>query len=210
MTTRLPSLRRASGAALLSAALSASSFAHEGHDHEPGPASQAPAASEGARRFSAASDLFELVGALDGQRLTIWLDRYADNAPVTGAAIELEVGDRKAVARPEGDRYLAELPQAPAPGTLPVTVTVLAGDESDLLVGELVVPQAQAPAGAALAAPAGAGPGGQPSATDWRSASALLGSALPWVLGAICAIVIVYAIATKMARVEDHQTGRTP
>lgn len=38
----------------------------------------------------------------------------------------------------------------------------------------------------------------------------VLGPALPWVLGGICAIVIVYAIATKMARVEDHQTGRTP
>jgi uncharacterized protein (TIGR02594 family) len=38
----------------------------------------------------------------------------------------------------------------------------------------------------------------------------LLGPALPWILGGICAVVIVYAIATKMARVEDHQTGRTP
>ncbi len=38
----------------------------------------------------------------------------------------------------------------------------------------------------------------------------LLGPALPWVMGCICAIVILYAVITKMARVEDYQTGRTP
>lgn len=45
---------------------------------------------------------------------------------------------------------------------------------------------------------------------DLLHLDALLGSALPWVLGGVCAVVIVYAIATKMARIEDHQTGRTP
>ena len=38
----------------------------------------------------------------------------------------------------------------------------------------------------------------------------LLGPGLPWVMGALCAIVILYAVITRMARVEDHQTGRTP
>lgn len=38
----------------------------------------------------------------------------------------------------------------------------------------------------------------------------LLGSALPWVMGAVCAIVILYAVITKMARIEAYQTGRTP
>lgn len=178
MKIRARHLRRAFGAALLSAALSAASLAHEGHEHEPAPASQASPAGEGLPRFSAASELFELVGALDGRRLTLWLDRYADNAPVTGAAIELEIGDQKAVARPDGDRYLAELPETPAPGTLPVTVTVLAGEESDLLVAELVVLPDAAQRGAAVAAPADAGPDARPQARDWRSAGALLGTAL--------------------------------
>ena len=38
----------------------------------------------------------------------------------------------------------------------------------------------------------------------------LLGPGLPWLMGALCAIVILYAVITRMARVEDHQTGRTP
>ena len=38
----------------------------------------------------------------------------------------------------------------------------------------------------------------------------LLGSALPWVMAALCAVIILYAVITRMARVEDHQTGRTP
>lgn len=45
---------------------------------------------------------------------------------------------------------------------------------------------------------------------DLLHLDAVLGSALPWVLGGICAIVIVYAMITKMARTEDYQTGRTP
>jgi uncharacterized protein (TIGR02594 family) len=38
----------------------------------------------------------------------------------------------------------------------------------------------------------------------------LLGPGLPWLMGALCAIVILYAVITRMARVEDHQTGKTP
>lgn len=38
----------------------------------------------------------------------------------------------------------------------------------------------------------------------------LLGPALPWLMAAICAIVILYAVITKMARTEDFRTGRTP
>jgi uncharacterized protein (TIGR02594 family) len=45
---------------------------------------------------------------------------------------------------------------------------------------------------------------------DVLNLDTLLGPGLPWVMGALCAIVILYAVITKMARVEDHQTGRTP
>lgn len=38
----------------------------------------------------------------------------------------------------------------------------------------------------------------------------LLGSALPWLMASLCAVVILYAVITKMARTEDFQTGRTP
>lgn len=91
-------------------------------------------------RFAASSERFELVGALDGRRLTLWLDRFSDNAPLTGATLELEIGDLKFVAKAVDDRYEFELP-APLPaGVSPVTVTVTTADEVDLLAADLVVP----------------------------------------------------------------------
>lgn len=91
-------------------------------------------------RFAAVGDRFELVGALEGRRLTLWLDRFADNAPVTGATLEIEIGDAKLVGRAIDDRYEVELPAPPAPGVVPVTVTVTTADDMDLLAAELVVP----------------------------------------------------------------------
>lgn len=131
--------------------------AHEGHDHgaEQRPTEALPAVGP---RFAAASDAFELVGALDGRRLTLWLDRFADNAPVTGASIEIEVGDAKAVAKATGDTYVAELAALPATGTLPVTATIAAGGVTDLLASEIVLGAAgPAAPGDSTAVPAPAG-----------------------------------------------------
>lgn len=91
-------------------------------------------------RFAASSDRFELVGALDGRKLTLWLDRFADNAPVADASLELEIGAYRLVAKPVDDRYEAEFPQPPPPGTWPVTATVIVGSDDDLLAADLVVP----------------------------------------------------------------------
>ena len=83
---------RAAGLALSAAvALAAPAAAHEGHDH--GAPVAAPAAAA-APRFVAATELFELVGALEGRRLRLWLDRTDSNAPVLGATIELDLGGR--------------------------------------------------------------------------------------------------------------------
>jgi len=109
-----------------------------GHDHDHG--DSAPAATGPALpRFAAVSELFELVGVLDGRQLTLYLDRTADNAPVTGAQIELEIAGAKFQAAVNGDVYGLELAAVPAPGVLPVTATVTAGQDIDLLAGELEV-----------------------------------------------------------------------
>lgn len=113
----------------------AASLAGEGHDH-----GDAPRAATGPAlpRFAAASELFELVGVLDGRRITLYLDRAADNSPVTEARIELEVGEAKLTAEKHGeDEFEFELPEPPASGVLPITATVTVGDEIDLLAGEL-------------------------------------------------------------------------
>jgi hypothetical protein len=130
--------------ALLAAALLAASpaWAGPGHDHgDAAPAAAGPALP----RFAAESETFELVGVLNGQQITLYLDRFGDNRPVRGAQIELEIGAAKLQAAPlDDDTYQVVLPEAPPPGVLPVTATVTAGDEADLLAAELDIPaQAQ-------------------------------------------------------------------
>lgn len=90
-------------------------------------------------RFVAASDQLELVGVLQGRRLVLYLDRFADNAPVPDARIELELGTQRLRAVADGDRHTIELDSPLPTGTLPVVATVIAGDISDLLAGELNV-----------------------------------------------------------------------
>ena len=110
-------------------------WAGEGHDH----GDAAPAAvGEALPRFTAESETFELVGVLSGKQITLYLDRFADNSPVRDAQIELEIGGAKFKAEKQGeDEYEVVLPEAPKPGVLPVTVTVTAGNEADLLASEL-------------------------------------------------------------------------
>jgi hypothetical protein len=108
--------------------------AGEGHDHgDAAPAATGPALP----RFAAVSETFELVGVLNGKQITLYLDRAADNAPVTDAQIELEIGGTKFKAERHDDAFEVLLAAVPKPGVLPITATVTAGQEVDLLAGEL-------------------------------------------------------------------------
>ncbi|SIQ06629.1 hypothetical protein SAMN05421829_102154 [Aromatoleum tolulyticum] len=117
---------------------------HEGgHDHdEAQPVASGPAVP----RFEAHSELFEVVGVVSRGALALTLDRYASNEPVPDAQIELESGSFKAQGEYVPERQLYRFAAAPfaAPGSYPVTLTITAGDDVDLLAADLVVPQAQA------------------------------------------------------------------
>ncbi|MBA4342300.1 MAG: hypothetical protein C0423_09120 [Methylibium sp.] len=109
--------------------------AGEGHDH-----GEAPAAAAGPAlpRFSAASELFELVGVLNGKQLTLYLDHAASNAPVKDAKLELELGGRKFSPKAHGEgEFELTFDEAPKPGVTPVTATVSTASDADLLAGEL-------------------------------------------------------------------------
>lgn len=110
-------------------------WAGDGHDHGDAPAATAGPALP---RFAVASDLFELVGVLNGTHLTLWLDRAADNSPVKNAKIELELGGIKVPVAPHGEgEFEATLAKPLASGGIPVAATVYAGEETDLLAGDL-------------------------------------------------------------------------
>ncbi len=181
-------IRRSAAAWLIAAALPLAAWGHEGHEHD---AAVAASPVSAAPRLVAVSDAFELVGVLGGRRLELWLDGFADNAPIVGARLDLELDGRPLAVRADGDRYLAELPEPAAPGSLPVIVTVSAGQRSDLLAGELVVP---APGGiSGVASAVGSGEGARPFGAafaslpgDWRVAAALAALAagtLGWLAG---------------------------
>jgi hypothetical protein len=149
----IPSIVRALVATFLvviAASPGGRAHAHGDHDAPAGGAIAAPAAP----RLVAESDAFELVGVLEnGTMLRLWLDRWSDNAPVRDARIELEIGSLKIVAVPAKDAvgYVATLPASLPEGVHPVTVSITAGADADLLASELDV-HAAAPAGGARAA----------------------------------------------------------
>lgn len=117
-------------AATLVFALSA--WAHGGEDHGDG---AAPAmAVDVAPRAVAQSEDFELVAVLAQGRLTLYLDRYADNAPVADAEIEVESGATKSVAAQIAPGVYAVPGEAFAKaGKYPLTISVQAGESVDLL-----------------------------------------------------------------------------
>lgn len=125
------------GASLLAGLYSPLALADAGHSHD------APASSASAPvipRFSAASELFEIVGTANGTQLALYLDRFADNAPVKAATLEVSVGDSAIAMKEVADgEFEGTLAQALRPGVTSVTVTVEAGDETDLLAGDFDV-----------------------------------------------------------------------
>ena len=158
---------RWAAAAMLLAILAVPRLAAAGGDH--GKAAPA-AASTTLPRVSSSSDLFELVGIAQGEKLVIYLDRFATNAPVLAAKIEVETGAVKglAEAQPDGTYHFSNAALART-GSHPVRFTVTAGLDTDLLAGDLVVGDAPRDG----AAPAAARPGWQ-----WAGLAAVVVGAL--------------------------------
>ena len=128
--------------------LSALAWGHGGEDHGD---TAMVVNGAGLPRVEAHSDLFELVGQLGEQGLTLLIDRYDSNAPVLGAKVTLESGGIEAAATfhaEHGDyamddtRLLALLRQ---PGEHALVFTITAGDDSDLLDGTLRRPVTAVP-----------------------------------------------------------------
>jgi membrane fusion protein, heavy metal efflux system len=115
------------------------SFAGPGHDHGDQSSNQPTVASP---RVVSQSELFELVAIAESDRLVIYLDQYATNTPITNARIEIESGTTKAVVPPETDgTYVFKTDLFSKPGSFPISFTIISGQQSDLLAGDLLIPQ---------------------------------------------------------------------
>jgi RND family efflux transporter MFP subunit len=114
--------------------------AHEGHDHGPPESVTGPVAP----RVTAYSDVYQLVGILRGERLVIYLDRFATNEPVADASIAVTVGDETAAIPADATAsgaYAITSPRFRSAGPVELVFAITDGAEDDLLVGTLTVPQ---------------------------------------------------------------------
>lgn len=112
-------------------------LADEGHSHDaPATASAAPALP----RFAASSAHFELVGVAHGRQLTVYLDRFADNAPAANARLELAVGGTPLqMEEHRAGEFEATMASELKPGTTPFSATVVTDAKRDVLSGEIEV-----------------------------------------------------------------------
>lgn len=115
-----------------------------GPEHSHGP-EEVPGEVQPHPRFVAESEIHQLVGVFREGILTLYLDRQADNAPVTNATIAVEVGGREVAVEPRPDgTYRATPDSLPSGGEIEVFITI-GGAEPDLLVGVLALgPAAEA------------------------------------------------------------------
>ncbi len=136
----------------LAAVLSGSALAHEGHDHG---AAQPPVSKTIAPRGEALSDAFELVAIPRAGTLTLFLDRFRTNEPVTGATVEVETteGPKTATATSDGG-YALPAPWLSKPGRHEFAVTVTAGSDVDVLPVSVTVPNPKAVAATGPVRPA--------------------------------------------------------
>lgn len=125
---------------LLALLLAIPVWSHDGEDHAAAPAALPSATTD--PRTSAASEEFELVAMLTDKKLTLYLDRYASNAPVADAQIELESGAIKHVAAQIAPGVYALPGEAfRKPGKYPLLFSIQTADSADLLAATLEVAQ---------------------------------------------------------------------
>lgn len=171
--------------AVILATASLFSWAGAGHDHGEAPATAGGPAKP---RFTATSEAFELVGVVSGKSITLYLDHAADNSPVKDAKLELELGGTKVPVQPHGEgEFEATLAAELQPGVISVTATVVAGQQSDLLAGDLDLP-ANTQAGVAA------------QGAKWKRYAA-------WVMGGLLALASLAFAVRHLNTQRNHRLG---
>lgn len=110
-------------------------YGHGGEDHGAPPP---PVTQNLAPRAVAATKEFEIVAAVEGKQLAVYVDRFASNEPVANAKVEVEGGGLKGMASESAPgTYLMNITSPIPPGKHALTISVEAGESSDLLSATL-------------------------------------------------------------------------
>ena len=119
--------------------LTGSALAGPGHDHGPAEPVEAGPSSP---RLVAVSETYELVAILKDQELTVYLDRVKDTSPVVSAVIQMDVNGKTLVAQSQTDgTYKIKTSSLSKAGTHEVIITIVDGQNTDLLVGSIKIPE---------------------------------------------------------------------
>ena len=137
--------RLAALVAMLCWIAAAPAAAHEGHDIEPAGAAATP---HSLPRLVADSEAYELVAALQGARLIIYLDRFEDNSPVTDAKLTVTINEEQVQAEAAGDgTYFVTSRLFERGGLFELVFDIKAPETDDLLIGKLSLPRPGSPSG---------------------------------------------------------------
>lgn len=185
---------------LCSTFLQIESHAHGDEDHGAAPP---PIPTQGtAARFSVNSDELELVAVYVARHLTIYLDHFADNTPITGAKLEIEGAGVQAIAKEiEAGVYVIDLPQLTA-ATYPFTISVEAGDIADLLAASLNIS-----ANEGSDAGDGASAGGHGSLLNEKSWVLAGGGLLMLAIATVSALLILRRRQSTIFKLGDKHHG---
>lgn len=123
---------------LLACFLSVNAFAHGGHDH--GDDEKPLVVEQEVPRLTVESELFQVVGVNDGNKLTLYLDEYATNAPIENALIEITKDADTFIAKEVSPTvYAIDGEWLHEAGKHDLVISVTAGENIDLLLAELIV-----------------------------------------------------------------------
>ena len=139
---RINALISAALALLANVWVTSALHAHEGHDHSAPPT---PVSTTIAPRIDASSTNFELIAVYRDNALTIFIDRFITNEPVTKAQVEVDTpkGTVTAKENPDGT-YALPVDWAASGVSHDLIFTVIVGADLDVLTGTLKLPAAEA------------------------------------------------------------------
>lgn len=118
------------------------SYAHGDEDH--GAAASAIAPTGVKPRIEARTATVELVAAVDGDDMTIWIDGWADNAPITNANVNVTIDGQSQSAKSAGGVYTVSDPKLEAAGAHQLAFLITRAGTVESLSAELDVPETEA------------------------------------------------------------------
>lgn len=118
------------------------SYAHGDEDH--GAAAVASAPTGAKPRIEARTATIELVAAVDADAMTIWIDGWADNAPITNANVNVTIDGKSQPAKLAGGIYTVSDAKLETAGAHQVAFLITRAGTVESLSAELNVPEAEA------------------------------------------------------------------